>query len=269
MSKLISIIMGIYNCADTLDEAIESMTSQTYTNWELIMCDDGSVDDTYNVAKKYADKDPEKFILIKNEKNLGLNETLNKCLALAKGDYIARMDGDDISVPERFREQLDAFDENPDIAIVGSDMELFDENGVWGRTHKPFRPSNKYFMRKNPHCHASCMVKKEAFDAVGGYTVDNKLLRVEDYHLWVKMYAEGYRGININKPLYKMRDNRDAQARRKFRYRINAVYAKAYAVKNLKLPFYNYVYCALPILKGLVPRFLYRKIHRKNLSGGK
>lgn len=269
MSKLISIIMGIYNCADTLDEAIASIEAQTYKNWELIMCDDGSVDDTYNVAKKYADKDPEKFVLLKNEKNLGLNETLNRCLAVAKGELIARMDGDDISAPERFSEQLAAFDENPDISIVGSDMDLFDEKGVWGRTHKPPRPTNKYFMKSNPHCHASCMVKKEAYDDVGGYTVDKKLLRVEDYHLWVKMYAKGYRGINIKKPLYKMRDNRDAQARRKFKYRLNAVRVKFFAVRALGLPFYNYAYCIVPLLKGFLVGPLYKLLHRKKLSGGK
>lgn len=261
--------MGIYNCADTLDEAIDSIIKQTYTNWEMIMCDDGSTDNTYEVAKKYADKYPEKFVLIKNEGNLGLNQTLNNCLKLAKGEYIARMDGDDISHPERFAEEIKAFEENPDIAIVSTDMEFFDENGVWGIIHKMFKPSNKYFMKNNPHCHAPCLVKKEAYDAVDGYTVDKKLLRVEDYHLWVKMYAKGYRGININKPLYKMRDDRKAQSRRKFNYRLNAVYAKAYAVKHLNLPFFNYAYCIVPVLKGLLPSFAYKILHRKKLSGGK
>ena len=179
------------------------------------------------------------------------------------------MDGDDISHPERFAEELKAFEQNPEIAIVSTDMEFFDENGVWGRTNVNPSPNNAYFMKNNPHCHAPCLVKKEAYDAVDGYTVDKKLLRVEDYHLWVKMYSKGYRGININKPLYKMRDDREAQSRRKFKYRLNAVYAKAYAVKHLNLPFYNYAYCIIPILKGLLPGFIYKILHRKKLSGGK
>ena len=106
---LVSILMGIYNCADTLEEAIESIENQTYDNWELIMCDDGSKDNTYEIAKKYNEKNPEKFVLIKNEKNLGLNMTLNNCLKVAKGELIARMDGDDISLPERFGKMANFF----------------------------------------------------------------------------------------------------------------------------------------------------------------
>ena len=266
MDKLISIIMGIYNCADTLDEAIQSILSQTYDNWEMIMCDDGSTDDTYSIAKKYVDLYPEKFILLKNEKNLGLNQTLNNCLSVSRGYYIARMDGDDISYPERFEEEIRAFNKNPDISIVSTDMEFFDENGVWGRTKKYYRPDNSHFMKSNPFCHAPCLVKKEAFDNVDGYTVSEKLLRVEDYHLWVKMYEAGYIGLNIQKPLYMMRDNREAQQRRKFRFRLNAAYSKAYAVKHLKLPVYNYIYCLTPIIKGILPSFIYKFLHRHKLS---
>lgn len=87
--------MGIYNFADILNEAIDSIIAQTYTNQEFILCDDGSSDDTYDVAKKYVEQYPSKFVLIKNEANLGLNKTLNNCLELATGDYVARMDGDD------------------------------------------------------------------------------------------------------------------------------------------------------------------------------
>ena len=88
--------MGIYNCAKTLPEAIDSILAQTYSNWELIMCDDGSSDDTYAIAEKYKITYPNKIKLIKNEKNLGLNATLNNCLKYVDGNYIARMDGDDI-----------------------------------------------------------------------------------------------------------------------------------------------------------------------------
>ena len=101
MSANVSIIMGIYNCAETLPEAIESILNQTYLNWELIMCDDGSSDDTWKIAIRYAEKYPDKIKILKNESNKGLNYTLNRCLKKATGKYIARMDGDDISMPER------------------------------------------------------------------------------------------------------------------------------------------------------------------------
>ena len=100
--------MGIYNCADTLKQAVESIQAQTCTDWELILCDDGSADHTYEVAQMLA-KAEERIIVLKNEKNLGLNYTLNHCLERASGKYIARMDGDDDCLPERFAKQLQAF----------------------------------------------------------------------------------------------------------------------------------------------------------------
>ena len=101
----ISILMGIYNCADTLSRAIDSIVNQTYTNWELILCDDGSVDSTYEIAKQYQNKYPDKIVLLKNEKNIQLAATLNHCLEYATGKYISRMDGDDESTPDRFEKQ--------------------------------------------------------------------------------------------------------------------------------------------------------------------
>ena len=78
MEPKISVLMGIYNCADTLSESLDSLLNQTYQNFVVIMCDDGSKDNTYEVARDYADRYPEKFLLLKNEKNMGLNFTLNK-----------------------------------------------------------------------------------------------------------------------------------------------------------------------------------------------
>lgn len=259
----ISILMGIYNCATTLPEAIDSILAQTYTNWELIMCDDGSKDDTFAVATTYAMRYPEKIRLLKNEENKGLNYTLNKCLKNATGFYIARMDGDDISLPTRFEKMVKAIASENNISIVSCPMVLFDETGDWGLTKVNLRPMPNDLVKKTPFCHAACLVKKEAYDAVGGYSEGQKLLRVEDYHLWVKMYVQGYRGINLEEPLYKMRDDRNAQSRRKLKYRFNEAYVKAFAIKNLKLPFYKYAYCLKPIILGLCPGFIYKILHRK------
>ena len=102
----ISIIMGIYNCGKTLDEALKSILDQTYTDWEIVMCDDGSSDNTLEIAEKYQANYPEKVTVLKNEQNMGLNATLNKCLKATKGEYIARQDGDDISLPDRFIKEV-------------------------------------------------------------------------------------------------------------------------------------------------------------------
>ena len=129
----ISAIMGMYNCADTLSEAIESILNQTMKEWELIMCDDGSSDATCEVAELYMKRYPEKMILLRNRENRGLNYTLNRCLKAAKGKYIARMDGDDICLPERFAAEYETLETEKTISIVSTDMGYFDQTGIWGK----------------------------------------------------------------------------------------------------------------------------------------
>ena len=90
----ISVIMGIYNCANTLEEAVRCIQAQSIKEWELILCDDGSTDNTYEIAEQLKKKD-ERIVLLRNSENQGLNRTLNRCLNEAKGKYIARLDGDD------------------------------------------------------------------------------------------------------------------------------------------------------------------------------
>ena len=263
---IISVIMGIYNCGDTLSEAIECIVNQTFTDWELIMCDDGSNDNTYEIAISYKEKYPEKIIVLQNEKNRGLNYTLNKCLKQARGKYIARMDGDDRCNKERFAIEIDVLEKEPKIAIVSTDMEFFDESGVWGKISHPEYPMPEDFVKESPFCHAPCMVKREAYMKVRGYSVSEKLLRVEDYHLWIKMYKCGYRGKNIHKSLYQMRDDRNAYGRRSFKNRMNEYYVKQMAIRTFRLKKRNYLLALRPIIVGLLPRFIYDKLHKWRLS---
>ena len=262
----ISIISGIYNCADTLPEAIESILSQTEKDWEWILCDDASTDDTAEVVRRYQERYPHKFTLLRNETNQGLNCTLNRCLKEAKGEYIARMDGDDLCAPERFEKELAVLLTEPETDIVSTSMTFFDETGTWGRIDHPVYPQKADFMKESPFCHAPCMVRRRAYEAVNGYSEGKRLLRVEDYHLWYKMYLAGYKGKNIQEPLYQMRDDRNAYARRKFRYRLNEVYVKILAVRMFHLPTWGYLYALRPILVGLMPRWLYNVMHKRRLS---
>ena len=263
----ISVLMGIYNCGPTLDESINCILQQTYTDWELILCDDGSSDNTYEIAQRYARTYPEKIILLKNKTNQGLNITLNRCLSVASGRYIARMDGDDLCSPERFEKEVRALEQESEIAIVSTNMDCFDENGVWGCVRHKEYPDKADFLRASPFCHAPCMVRREAYLTVRGYTENKMLLRVEDYHLWIKMYKAGYRGKNLQQSLYQMRDDRNANSRRKFKYRVNEAYVRMLAVKELGLPKIGYLYALRPILIGLMPTALYDRLHKRNLKG--
>lgn len=259
----VSIIMGIFNCESTLGESIDSLLNQTYDNWELIMCDDGSSDRTYDVAKCYSDKYPDKIKLIRNETNIGLNETLNKCLTLSKGEFIARMDGDDISLPTRLEEEIRFLNSHPEYSIVSTPMMYFDDNGIFKVGKQNGEPNIKNFAKGTQFCHAPCMVRKEAYESVCGYSICHDRLRVEDWDLWVRMYEKGYRGYNISTPLYMMRDDRKAFSRRKFKYRINEFKVSISAVNKLKLPKYCYVYSVRPIIVGLLPNKIYSLLHKK------
>ena len=262
----ISIISGIYNCADTLPQAIESILNQTVTDWEWILCDDASTDGTAEVARRYQESDPQRFVLLRNETNCGLNYTLNRCLKEAKGEFIARMDGDDICSPDRFEKEIAVLETEPDVDIVSTSMTFFDETGTWGRIDHPEYPQSADFVKESPFCHAPCMVRRRAYETVNGYSEGKHLMRVEDYHLWVKMYAVGFKGKNIHEPLYQMRDDRNAYQRRKFRYRLNEAYVKILAVKMLGLPVWKSVYVLRPILVGLLPGWVYDLLHKRRLG---
>lgn len=258
----ISVIMGIYNCASYLQEALDSLYAQTYKNFEIILCDDGSIDDTYQIAKKNQKKHPE-IVLLKNPHNMGLNQTLNNCLAVAKGEYIARMDGDDTCDPTRFEKELNFLESHPEYAIVSVPMHHFDENGIF-RTGKGYgEPTPTEYAKHSPFCHAPCMVRAEAYKAVGGYTVADKLLRQEDYHLWLKMYEKGFRGYMLSEPLYSMRDDRNALSRRNWKSRRNEAYVKYLACRTLHLPLPYYLYCLKPIILYLLPKRVYRILHNR------
>lgn len=271
MEPKISIIMGIYNCEDTLEEALNSILNQTYTNWELIMCDDGSSDGTLKLAQKYQTEFPKKIRVIQNGQNLGLNITLNKCLRIAKGEYIARQDGDDVSLSERFQMEVDFLDEYKEYAFVSSNMFYFDEHGVWGEWKNPERPERIDFLRKSPcFCHAPCMIRRSAFIDVHGYTERKRYLRCEDVNLWYKLYAKGYKGYNIQKSLYMMRDDQKAYKRRTITNRINIILTEWDGMKSLHCKLWEYRFFVKKALKNLLaivmPEKIYKFFHEKRLN---
>ena len=192
-----------------------------------------------------------------------MNQTLNKCLDHASGEYCARQDGDDISLPNRFKQEVSILDSSPEVAFVSTPMIYFDENGEWGCGRAISSPVPMDFISGTPFCHAPCMVRTEAYRAVGGYSTDPKTLRAEDYHLWFRMYAAGYRGYNLQTPLYMMRDDMNAYRRRKFKFALNEAYVRFTGYSMLKLPPKAYLYVLRPIIVGLLPKPLYMYLHHK------
>lgn len=263
---MISVIMGVYNCENTVSGAIESVLTQTYQDFEFVICDDGSSDSTHDIVAEYAKKNPDQIVFIENDRNRGLNYTLNRCLRYASGRFIARMDGDDLSMPERFEKEISYFEKHPEIAILGASLRVFDDEGAWGtHTFKEF-PQPLDFIHGTPFSHSVCMVRKEAYDAVGGYSESVSLLRVEDYHLWTKMYGKGFRGANLSEELYLYRDDRVGYQKRKYKYRLNEAYVTSVAIKTLRLPLWCYVYALKPLFVGLLPYQIYNLLHKKKMN---
>lgn len=267
----VSVIMGIYNCEKTLTEAIDSILTQTYTNWELILCDDGSTDGTYALAQKYKDQLPDKIILLKNERNRKLSYTLNRCLEAASGELVARMDADDISHPDRFEKQVRFLREHPDIQLVGTDMQCFDETGEHGVRHAVEKPDRMTLKRTTPFFHATIMTYKTVYDELGGYTVGRRAERIEDVELWFRFFQRGFCGANIPEALYDVRENYETIKRRTIRERINSFRTLAWGYGLLGFPKIWLIKPAiLTVLKSFVPFRVIKWIRQRQgfLGGG-
>lgn len=261
--QLVSVIMGVYNCATTVSDAIESILNQSYQNWELIICDDCSTDSTYEIIKEYEKKYPNKIKCIKNTQNSYLSATLNHCLMHASGELIARMDGDDISVKDRLSEQVIFLENNKEIDLVGTAMKYFGEVGVERVITKKEYPTKTSLKKYPPFHHASIMTYKRVYDQLGGYVVSKRTRRGQDFDLWYRFYREGFVGANLSEPLYLCREDLNAIKRRTISVRWNTFRTMILGYKMLNYPIRWYIIPVLELSKCLIPSkiiILYRKM---------
>lgn len=265
-SKKVSIIMGIYNCETTLAESIESIIEQTYSNWELIMCDDCSNDNTYKIAEKYSKKYPDKIKLIKNKTNLTLGPTLNRCLRLVTGEYIARHDGDDLYIKDKLEKQVKFLEENKNIDLVGTAMKVFDENGVYGERLSKNNPKLKDLMKETPFSHATIMARARVYVELNGYSEADNRRGVEDYDLWFRFYQKGFKGWNIDDSLYEVREDRNAYKRKNINRRINEIKTMINGRKILGLSTMYNLAIIKPIATIIIPSKLLMRYHRYKLK---
>lgn len=259
----VSVLMGAYNCAETIAESLKSIQAQTFSDWEIIICDDGSTDNSVEIIKDFCQSD-ERIKFIFNDKNYGLSHTLNHCLEYATGEYCARMDGDDLCDPTRFEKQVEFLDNNLQYGFVSTTMKRFDEQGVYQvpQIDTPYEPTKMDYVKGSPFCHAPAMIRKEAYLAVDGYRVMENTLGVEDYDLWFRMYAKGIKGCILREPLYSMFDGRGAAQRRTFKRRLNEAWVRKEGYKAIQAPLFSRIYVLKPILIGLMPQWLYKLLKR-------
>lgn len=179
----ISVIMPAYNSELYIAQAIDSILQQTYTDFELIILNDGSTDKTPEIIQKYADSD-KRIVFVNNRENRGLITVLNQGLDMARGEYIARMDSDDISMPERFAKQVAYLDSNPDVGVLGTLIHGFDKLNAPGIQI----PIVTVFdlLEKNYIAHPTVMMRKSLFDKYNlRYNPD--YIHCEDMELWSRM----------------------------------------------------------------------------------
>lgn len=255
----VSVIMGVYNITDkpVLEKSINSILNQTFTDFEFIICDDGSNDNTLDVVKDVCQND-ERVIFLKNEKNMGLAYVLNKCLKNAKGEYIARMDADDESALNRFEKQVEFLDSHPDYGVVTSNANVFDSTSIWGELKYSEEIKKEDFLMNNPIVHGAVMVRKSVYDMAEGYRDIPMTYRVEDYDLFMRIFAKGIKIHTIQEKLFNYREDKKTQKRRKYKYRINEAKVRHYGFKLLGLYPKGIIFVIKPLIVGLLPQGLKR-----------
>ncbi|MGD9706808.1 MAG: glycosyltransferase family 2 protein [Candidatus Delongbacteria bacterium] len=204
----ISVIMSVYNDEKNLPAAVESILDQTYSDFEFLITEDCSKDSSLEILRQYAAKD-NRIVLIENKENLKLTRNLNNMLTLAKGDLIARMDSDDISLPERFEKQVKIFENDPDVDFVFTSTMLMDKDG--NDLCESWRPDDikkiLNHMKYDSYIpHPTVMAKKEIFAEAGNYT-EHKGYGQEDKELWEKFIANGVAFHYLNEILLRYRLN--------------------------------------------------------------
>ena len=196
----ISVIMTAYNTEKYIKEAIESILNQTFKDFEFIIVDDGSTDNTRLIIEEYAKKD-RRIKILYNKKNLGIVKSLNKAIAIAKGKYIARMDSDDVSKLNRLEKQFVFMESNPKVGVCGTNFILINEKGKiigWKSFPETNEKCKKAFFFRNPFGHYTVMIRKECFDIFGYY--NNDFLYAEDLELWMR-FGQKYKLYNLQKYL--------------------------------------------------------------------
>ncbi|MBK9283699.1 MAG: glycosyltransferase [Sphingobacteriaceae bacterium] len=199
-TNFISVILPVYNGEKYLREAIESVLNQTYRNFELIIVNDGSTDQSLSIIHSFSDN---RIICVNNQQNAGLIEVLNQGISLAKGEFIARMDADDICMPERFKMQMEVFEKNPEVVLVSSDYFQMEDGHLALSSGFIESDELKTVLLFSPGMAHPTVVLRNSFQQ-NQKPYDINFIHAEDYKLWIDLSEQG-KFYNIPLPLLKYR----------------------------------------------------------------
>lgn len=265
----VSVIMGVYNQLDrhALNQAVDSILNQTLQDIEFIIYDDGSNAEAAIYIKEQQQKD-ERIYLCGKEENHGLAFSLNACIELARGKYVARMDADDISAPDRLQVQYDFLESHPMYSWCGTNAKLFDGETVWGYREMPEVPEVRDYLRFSPYIHPTVMYRRDVLTQ-HPYLISKETLRCEDYEIFMRLRQNGFRGYNIQRDLFFYREDRSSYRRRKFRFRVNECKVRYRNFKAMHVLFpAGWMYVLRPIVGGLVPGSFIAFMKRKESGYG-
>ena len=260
---LVSVIMGVYNADHKLlTTAVNSILSQTYKNFEFIICDDASNNGTSEWLAEYPKKD-KRIRVILNATNQRLAGTLNRCIAAAKGTYLARQDDDDFSDPQRLEKQVAFLEANPDVDFVGSNCCLYNSNdGIFGQRQMPEKPDKNSFLFNSPFIHGSLMFRSTCLNTDMCYAVTRWTKRTEDYEMFMRMYSHGLRGANLQENLYCYHYGTE-QRHIAMHYRVDEMVLRYRGFRSMGLLPKGLPYVVKPIVLGMMPESLVCTLREK------
>ncbi|WP_281336369.1 glycosyltransferase family 2 protein [Flavobacterium eburneipallidum] len=230
----ITVLMPVYNCELYIREAVDSILNQTFTDFEFLIIDDASADKTVELIKTYSD---ERIKLVVKPSNTGYTNSLNYGVQVAKGEYIARMDGDDISLPERFAKQVAFLDANPDVILCGSWFSKIDSGAII-KVPENYDSIKLALLKGNCMAHPSVMMRKQVLDELSiPYDVSKE--PAEDYDLWVRLVGIG-RIYNLQEVLLNYREHHTQVSQKRRHQQIaSALSSRFLMLQNLKYSFAN------------------------------
>jgi len=266
---LISVVMSVYNeSEDYLNKSIESVLNQSFSDFEfIIVIDNPKYNKAREVASAYAQKD-KRIRVVLNDKNVGLAASLNKAFSVTKGEYIARMDADDISFPERLNKQFNFMKKHPDIAIMGSSIVYIDEAGKI--IESKLNRSNYQFLKRfilhggTPCFHPTWFFKRSLLDTVKGYRI---LPTSQDFDFLMRVFFLGIKVSNMEEPLLYRRIHLASVSEEKNVYQLKLT---RYIVKAAKEGFImNDEKFSSDIIRGVLKTpLILRLLHRLSLRMG-
>lgn len=201
----VTVLMSVFNGERFLKKAVGSVLSQTFTDFEFIIIDDGSTDRTRNILTEYADQD-QRIVQVRNQENIGLTQSLNKGIKIARGIYIARQDADDISDRQRLKRQVNYMQKHPEVGLLGTAYNLIDENGKYICTNYPETNDTAIRWRmlfRNAFIHTSIMIRRE-FLTQKCLSYSKNLPCSQDVDLWVQLMKYTH-VANLKEPLVSLR----------------------------------------------------------------